>query len=80
MGERVVLELDGESVAAAREAGIDLAELLVEALRRRLPHLHGAERAEAARRWQEENREAINAFNRMVQEDGFVFSDGSRTF
>ena len=80
MGERVVLELDSESVAAAREAGIDLAELLVHALRRRLPNLHAGERAEAARRWQEENREAIESINRMIEEDGFVFSDGARTF
>ena len=80
MGERVTLELDSESVAAAREAGIDLAELLIHALRRRLPHLHAAERAEAARKWQEENRTAIEAVNRMIEEDGFVFSDGARTF
>ncbi|HKA71953.1 MAG TPA: type II toxin-antitoxin system CcdA family antitoxin [Xanthobacteraceae bacterium] len=79
MGERVALELDSEALAAAREAGIDL-KLLVQALRRRLPNLHASERAEAARRWQEENREAIDAVNRMIEEDGFVFSDGARTF
>jgi len=80
MGERVALELDSEALAAAREAGIDLSELLVQALRRRLPNLHASERAEAARRWQGENREAIDAVNRMIEEDGFVFSDGARTF
>src|SRR5262249_28300513 len=80
MGERVTLQLDSEALAAAREAGIDLSELLVQALRRRLPNLHASERAEAARRWQEENREAIDAVNRMIEEDGFVFSDGARTF
>jgi antitoxin CcdA len=80
MGERVTLELDAESIAAAKAAGIDLSRLLVEALRRRLPNLHAAERAELARRWQEENREAIDAYNRMIEEDGFVFSDGVRTF
>jgi antitoxin CcdA len=80
MGERVTLELDSEALAAAREAGIDLSELLVQALRRRLPNLHASERAEAARRWQQENREAIDAVNRMIEEDGFVFSDGARTF
>jgi antitoxin CcdA len=79
MGERVTIELDPESIAAAREAGINLSELLVQALRRRLPHHHAAERAEAARRWQEENREAIEAINRMIKQDGFVFSDGART-
>mgnify|MGYP001427527160 CR=1 FL=1 len=80
MGEGVTIELDAESIAAAKAAGIDLAQLLVEALRRRLPNLHAAERAELARRWQEENREAIDAYKKMIEEDGYVFSDGVRTF
>jgi antitoxin CcdA len=80
MGERVTLELDAESIAAAKAAGIDLSQLLVDALRRRLPNLHAAERAKLARQWQEENREAIEAYNRMIEQDGFVFSDGVRTF
>jgi antitoxin CcdA len=80
MGERVTIELDSESIAAAKAAGIDLSRLLIEALRRRLPNLHAAERAELARKWQEENREAIEAYNKMVEQDGFVFSDGVRTF
>ena len=79
MGERVTIELDSESIAAAREAGIDLSELLVWALRRRLPHLHAAERAEAARRWYEENKDAIDAYNKMIETEG-LFSDGARTF
>ena len=80
MHESVTLELDSESIEAARKAGIDLSPLLVQALRRRLPDLHAAERAAAAAKWQEENREAIEAYNRMIEEDGFVFSDGARTF
>jgi antitoxin CcdA len=80
MGERVTLELDAESIAAAKAAGIDLSQLLVDALRRRLPNLHATERAKLARQWQEENREAIEAYNRMIEQDGFVFSDGVRTF
>jgi post-segregation antitoxin (ccd killing protein) len=42
MGERVTVEveLDTEALTAAREAGIDLSELLTHALRRRLPNLH----------------------------------------
>jgi len=78
MGERVTLELDTESIAAARAAGIDLSQLLVEALRRRLPNLHAAERAELARKWQEENREAIEAYNRLIEAHG-LFYDGART-
>lgn len=80
MGERVTIELDPQSIAAAKAAGIDLSQLLVEALRRRLPNLHAAERAELDRRWQEENREAIEAYNKIIEQDGFVFSDGVRTF
>jgi post-segregation antitoxin (ccd killing protein) len=80
MGERVAIELDLESIAAAEAAGIDLSQLLVEALRRRLPNLHAAQRVEVARRWQEDNRAAINAYNDMIEQDGYVFSDGSRSF
>ncbi len=79
MGERVTLELDAESIAAAKAAGIDLSELLVQALRRRLPNLHAAERAELGRRWLEDNREAIESANRMIERDG-LFSRGVRTF
>jgi antitoxin CcdA len=79
MGERVTIELDAESIAAAEAAGIDLSQLLVEALRRRLPNLHAAERAELDRRWQEENRQAIEAYNQFIEEHG-LFSEGMRTF
>jgi post-segregation antitoxin (ccd killing protein) len=80
MGERVTLELDSESIAAAKEAGIDLSALLVEALRRRLPKLHAAEREAAARAWYEENKAAVDAVNQMIEQDGYVFSDGARSF
>jgi antitoxin CcdA len=80
MGERVTIELDADPLRQRMAAGIDLSRLLVEALRRRLPNLHAAERAELDRRWQEENREAIEAYNKMIEQDGFVFSDGVRTF
>jgi antitoxin CcdA len=79
MGERVTIEIDSEALAAARDAGIDLSELLIHALRRRLPNLHAAERAEAARRWYEENKEAIDAYNAMIEAKG-LFSDGFRKF
>jgi len=41
MGERVTVELDSESIAAAKEAGIDLSKLLVGALRWKLPNTEG---------------------------------------
>jgi post-segregation antitoxin (ccd killing protein) len=79
MGERVTLELDSESIAAAQEAGIDLSQLLVEALRRRLPKLHAAEREAAAREWHEENKEAVDSHNQFIATHG-LFSDGLRKF
>jgi post-segregation antitoxin (ccd killing protein) len=33
-----------------------------------------------ARKWRLENREAIEAYNRLIEADGFVFSDGVRAF
>jgi antitoxin CcdA len=79
MGERVTVEVDSEALAAARAAGIDLSQLLGEALRRRLPTLNAATREEEARKWYEENKEAIDAYNKLIEEHG-LFSDGMRTF
>ena len=38
------------------------------------------QRAIDKERWREANRRAIDAYNLMIEEDGFVFSDGVRTF
>jgi len=35
---------------------------------------------EIARKWNEENKAAVDAYNKMIEEDGFLFSDGARTF
>jgi antitoxin CcdA len=78
--ETVTLELDSDAVQAAQAKGLDLSAILLEALYRRIPELHAEERAEQGRRWFEENREAIESMNRMIEQDGFVFSDGGRTF
>jgi antitoxin CcdA len=79
MSERVTIELDSEAVAAARAANIDLSELLIAALRRRLPTLHAAEREKAAREWYEANKAAIDSYNDFIERHG-LFSDGVRTF
>jgi antitoxin CcdA len=79
MGERVTVELDSESIAAAQEAGIDLSQLLTEALHRRLPMLHAAQREADARKWYEENKEAIDAHNQFIAKHG-LFSDRMRKF
>jgi antitoxin CcdA len=79
MNERVTVELDAKTLAAAREAGIDLSELLTQAIRRHLPQLNPAEREQAARQWYEENKDAVDAYNEMIEKHG-LFSDGARTF
>jgi antitoxin CcdA len=79
MTERITIELDSESVAAARAANIDLSELLVEALRHRIPTLHADEREKMARQWFEENKAAIESYNDFVERHG-LFSDGVRKF
>jgi antitoxin CcdA len=79
MNERVTVELDAEMLAAAREAGIDLSELLNQALRRRMPQQNSAERERAARLWYEQNKEAVDAYNEMIEKHG-LFSDGVRMF
>jgi antitoxin CcdA len=79
MGERVTVEVDSETLAAAREAGIDLSELLMHALRRRLPDLRATDRAQEARKWYEENKASVDAYNKMIETDG-LFSDGMRMF
>lgn len=79
MGERVTVELDAEALAAAREAGVDLSELLSRALRRHLSNLNAVDREEAAQQWYRENKEAVDAYNAMIEKDG-LFSDGVRMF
>ena len=79
MNERITVELDAKAIAAAREAGIDLSELLSRALRRLLPQLDASERQQAARQWYEENKAAVDAYNEMIEAHG-LFSNGVRTF
>jgi antitoxin CcdA len=79
MNERVTVELDAKALAAAREAGIDLSELLSHALQRRLPQLNPSEREQAARQWYEDNKDAVDAYNEMIEMHG-LFSDGVRMF
>lgn len=59
----VNLSLDTGVVEAAREAGINLSQTCEAALRK-------AAKEERDRRWKEENREAIEAWNAWVEEHG----------
>lgn len=82
MGElkKIFVEIDSETLAAASEAGLDLSEELTRALRRKLPPLESeAERQRAAQQWYEENKEAVDSYNRFVDEHG-LFSNGVRKF
>ena len=59
-------------LAAAREAGVNLSATLERALLEEL--------AEAKRKkWRQENRDAITAYNEYVEKHG-TFSDGVRSF
>lgn len=79
MTKPVTIEVEEEALAAARAANLDLSELLTTALRRRLFTLPAAERDKAAREWYEANKEAVDSYNRLIEESG-LFSDGIRMF
>lgn len=69
---RTNVSIDAYLMEQAREYKIKLSPLLEDALRERL-------KKEAALRWLEENRDAIESYNKEVAELG-VFSDGMRSF
>lgn len=66
------LGIDGELLRAAKKLNINLSQTLEE----RLGELV---KAAQRRRWLEENRPAIDAYNRRVEQHG-VFSQGLRRF
>jgi antitoxin CcdA len=70
--QRTNVSIDKKLLEEAREKNLKLSPILEEALRRRL-------KEERAARWLEENRAAIDAYNKEVDEHG-VFSDGVRSF
>jgi antitoxin CcdA len=59
----VNVSLDTGVVAAAREAGLNLSQISEAAIRR-------ATKAEQERRWKEENREALEGWNRWYETNG----------
>jgi antitoxin CcdA len=59
-------------LVAAREAGVNLSATLERALTEELA-------AAKRKKWREENRDAIQAYNEHIEKDG-VFSDGVRRF
>ena len=65
MRARVNLSIDEAVLAAAKDAGLNLSRVAEEALA-------AAAKAERNRRWNEENRDAIEAYNREVAEHGLL--------
>jgi len=66
------LSVNRDLLRQARELGINLSRALEE-------HLATLVRQRRRERWREENREAIEEYNRRVEARG-VFSDGLRRF
>ena len=65
---KVNLTIDKAHVAEARDLGINMSAVAGEAIAEAL-------KAERQRRWKEENRAAIEAYNAWVEENGVPFSD-----
>ncbi|TDR88104.1 type II toxin-antitoxin system CcdA family antitoxin [Enterovirga rhinocerotis] len=70
--EAVELQLDGALMADAKALGLDAAGVMEDALRESVA-------AEKARRWREENAEAIRRSNERVERDG-LWCDEYRRF
>ncbi|QNM95261.1 type II toxin-antitoxin system CcdA family antitoxin [Chitinimonas koreensis] len=66
------LSINAALLAEAKALGINLSQAFE-------AHLAVLVREEKARRWKEANREAIEGYNRYVEEHG-VFSDGWRSW
>lgn len=68
----VNLSIDADLLAKAREEAVNLSSLFEEALKESI-------REKEERRWREENKKAIDAYNEFVGEHG-VFAEGFRSF
>ncbi len=68
----VNLTADIELVELARSMGLNLSQVFEDGLKK-------AVWDERKRQWEDENREALDQYNRFVEENG-VFSDGLRSF
>ena len=80
MNERVTVEIDAETLRRAREAGIDLSDVLTRALRRTLPpQKTGTDRKREADAWYAENKAEVYWYNQFIAEHG-LFSDSTRKF
>jgi antitoxin CcdA len=71
--------IDPELLAQAKRLGISVAGMSETQLRLHLQKIDPAGAEERARRWSEENAEAIKELNRFVEEHG-AFGDDLRTW
>ena len=71
--------IDPELLAQAKRLGISVAGMSETQLRLHLQKIDPAGAEERARRWAEENAEAIKELNRFVEEHG-AFGDDLRTW
>ncbi|CAN7534523.1 type II toxin-antitoxin system CcdA family antitoxin [Caulobacter sp. LjRoot300] len=71
--------IDPELLAQAKRLGISVAGMSETQLRLHLQKVDPAGAEERARRWAEENAEAIKALHRFVEEHG-AFGDDLRTW
>ncbi len=63
MRDKVNMTIDAELKAEAKALGINMSKVAEEAIRQ-------AAKVERNRRWREENREALEAYAREVEENG----------
>lgn len=68
----VNLSIDADLLAKAKQLDLNLSATFEQVLREKT-------REYERRRWVEENRDAIEAFNRRIERDG-IWSDGLRRF
>ena len=76
------IEIDAELLARARDAGLSVDRLAEQSLRRALSEAdpyRGLSDAEKARKWTEENAEAIKAHREQIEKYG-VFGEDLRTW
>ena len=68
----VNVTVDEDVLAEAKQLGLNLSQVMEEELRKRVTE-------ERTRRWQEENREAIEAHNRFIEKHG-IFGEEFRNW
>jgi antitoxin CcdA len=72
MRSRVNLSIDEDVLAAAKNSGINMSRVAEMALK-------AAAKAERNRRWNEDNKDALDAYDRFVEKNGLIL-DAHRQF